>query len=220
MTPNPLSIPKGMKHYELPAGDQTLDFTGRLIKSIDNDRGDRPRWAELRLYKIIDTNPDHDETCPDPEWQGMYGRELWLLYTIGHTLVYHRAGAECNKGIAVKAGDFPDRAEDPDAMEACDACQPADWESVAPDQEFELEVTWYSYTPCVTAEKVLEALRRDPRCNQCNHKPHGGWRCKDCGCSDYTEGPRMMSVPGRRLIEHVRHLDADIARAVDRKVRF
>jgi hypothetical protein len=37
-----LPIPPGMKHYELPAGEQTLDFWGRLIYAIDNDRGDRP----------------------------------------------------------------------------------------------------------------------------------------------------------------------------------
>lgn len=206
-----LAIPPGMKHYELPAGEQTLDFWGRLIYAIDNDRGDRPRWAELRLYKILATDPD-DEI--------MYGRQMWLLYTIGHTLVYHARGSECNKGIAVAAGDFRDRAEDWENLEPCEFCHPANWETVDDAQQFELEVTWYSYTPCRSPQEVLDALRREPRCKNCNHKPHDGYRCRDCRCFDYAEGPRPLSVPGRRLIEHVRHLDEDIRRAVDKKVRF
>lgn len=199
-----------MKHYELPAGEQTLDFWGRLIYAIDNDRGDRPRWAELRLYKILATDPDDD----------MHGKQMWLLYTIGHTLVYHARSSECNKGIAVAAGDFKDRAEDWENLEPCEFCKPANWEQVDDNQQFELEVTWYSYTPCRSPQEVLDSLRREPRCKNCNHKPHDGYRCRDCRCFDYAEGPRPLSVPGRRLIEHVRHLDEDIRMAVDKKVRF
>ena len=180
-----LANPSGMRHYELPAGEETLDFYGRLICAVDNDRGDRPRWAELRLYKV------------QPEDEG--SKELWLLYTIGHTMVYHSYNGECNKGVAVRAGDFPERAEDPEGLEACIVCTPAEWSEAEEDQLFELEVTWYSYTPCPTADKVLDALRRDARCKNYMHKPHETYQCW-CKCQEYIEGPRLLSVPGRRLI--------------------
>lgn len=200
-----LPIPPGFKHFELPAGENTLDFWGRLIYAIDNDRGDRPRWAELRLYKILSSEDNE---------------EMWLLYTIGHTMVYHRLNSECNKGIAVAAGDFRERAEDAEGLEPCEYCRPADWETADPGQKFELEITWYSYTPCRTPQEVLDGLRREPRCKHCNHKPHAGYRCRECRCSNYEEGPRPLSVPGRRLIEHVKHLDPDIRAVVDKRVRF
>jgi hypothetical protein len=195
-------IPHGMKHYELPTEEGTLDFTGRLIHAVDNDRGDRPRWAELRLYKILSEDDG----------------EIWLLYTIGHTMVYHREGSECNRGIAVAAADFPDRAEDPEGLEPCVRCSPPDWHG-APDKVFDLEVTWYTYTPCATAEKVIEALRKPPSCSHCQHKPHETYACW-CRCEDYQEGPRPLSAPGKRLIEQVRLLDSDIAKASARRVRL
>lgn len=198
-----LEIPAGMRHFELPAGEETLDFHGRLLGSVDNDRGDRPRWAELRLYKILSSG----------------GEEMWLLYTVGHTMIYHAAGAECNKGIAVRAGDFPQRAEDPDGLEPCTTCAPPDWQDADGEELFELEVTWYTYTPCPTADKVLDALRREPRCKHCAHKPHEGYRC-GCACESYEEAPRTLSVPGRRLVEHVKHRDPEIAKAAARRVKF
>lgn len=198
------TAPPPMRHHELPAGEETLEFQGRLIHSVDNDRGDRPRWAELRLYKI---------------WDSAEGKEIWLIYTIGHTLVYHEADGPCNRGITVPAGDFPDRAEDPDSLEPCEVCEPEDWRQADGSQLFDLEVTWYSYTPCPTAEKVLDALRREPRCAGCRHKPHADYRCR-CGCDDFAEAPRALSVPGARLIEQAKHLDPEIAKAAARKVRF
>lgn len=203
-------IPAGMKHYELPAGEETLDFYGRLLYALDNDRGDRPRWAELRLYKILRTSDEEEDATPG---------EMWLLYTIGHTLVYHSYNSECNKGIAVTAREIPERAEDADNLEPCVICNPSDWTEADPDDLYELEVTWYTYTPCVTAEKVLDALRREPRCKNCTHKPHETYICW-CKCKEYAEGPRTLSVPGRRLIEQVKHLDRDIAQAAARRIRF
>jgi hypothetical protein len=194
----------GMRHFELPAGEETLDFTGRLLAAVDNDRGDRPRWAELRLYKILDSTE---------------GKEIWLIYTIGHTLVYHCGNSPCNRGIPVPVEEFAARAEDPGNAEPCEVCKPADWQDASPGTLFELEVTWYSYTPCSSAEKVLDALRREPRCKNCRHKPHETYRCW-CDCRDYAEAPRPLSVPGARLVESVKAIDPDIARAAGRKVRF
>lgn len=189
------------KDYELPAGDETIEFTGKLLGSVDNDGGDRPRWAELQLYKVL----------------GSTG-EMWLLYTIGHTLVYHAPGG-CNRGIPVAAGDIPERAEDPESLEPCVICRPGNWEEADPGEVFDLEVTWYTYTPCATARKVMDALRRDPRCQDCQHKHHPAYACS-CGCEHYVQERAALSMPGRRLIEAVKAADPEIARAAERRVRL
>jgi hypothetical protein len=95
-----------MRHHELPVGEETLEFWGRFVDDVDTDSGDRARWAELRLYKIIDTNPDHDDSWPhDDGFRGTFGEEIWLLYTVGHSVVYHDLFG-CNKGVAMKIADF------------------------------------------------------------------------------------------------------------------
>jgi hypothetical protein len=210
-----IPVTEYMRHYRLPAGEETLDFTGRLIDKTDTDSGDRLRWAELQLYKILDTNPEHDGNCPDEENRNMLGKELWLLYTIGHTLVYHAADG-CKKGVRMPARDFPSRAENVNELEPCEECNPGDWQGS--EEEFRLEITWYSYTPCQSAERVIESLYREPRCSSCRHKPHEGY-CR-CGCERYREAPRSLSNPGRQLIEQVRQVDPEIARAAAKVRKF
>jgi hypothetical protein len=180
------------EEHILPAGDDTLEFTGRLIAVVDNDRGDRPRWAELRLYKVSGE------------------RRLWLLYTIGHSLVYHQAGSDCKKGIRMAAGDFRERAEDWRDLEGCEHCSPPDWGRALPGTEFDLEVTWYTHVTCRTPDEVYCALLREPRCKNCLCKPHDGQRCRRCRCAEYAEAPRVLSVPGRRLWENARRADPDL----------
>jgi hypothetical protein len=204
-----LAIPSGMRHYELPTREETLDFTGKLIHAEDNDQGDRPRWAELQLYRILHTDPDDEE---------LYGQQGWLLYTVGHTLVYH-AEHGCNRGILLPAGDFDEQAEDPEALEPCVRCRPPHLEDTYPDTPLRLEVTWYSYTPSETPDEVYNSLCREAQCKNCQDKPHKTYQCS-CGCKDYEPAPRVLSVPGRRLWEQARRLDPDIGKTAPKKVRI
>jgi hypothetical protein len=208
MTVEDFVIPQGMQKHELPTREETLEFTGKLIHTEDNDQGDRPRWAELRLYRIIITDPEND----------LYGQEMWLLYTVGHTMVYHSASG-CNRGILLPVEDFEEQAEDPGGLEPCVRCRPAPWDEVPDGTPLRLEVTWYTYTPCKTPEMLYSSLCRDPQCKNCGDKPHKTYACS-CGCEDYEEAPRVLSVPGRRLWEQASRLDPDIGRAAPRKVRF
>ena len=215
--PEGLTIPQGMRYCELPAGEEGLEFWGRFLDKVDTDSGDRLRWAELRLYKYLDTNPEHDDSWDlDDGFRGTYGQEIWLLYTVGHSLVYHAADSSCNRGVRSKVSEFPAANADHEDLEPCEQCSPADWETVNPDEEFRLEITWYSYTPCATGEAVVRSLYRPPSCKNCRDKPHEGVRCRSCGCTSYAEAPRMLSIPGRRLIEQVRKIDPDIARSASR----
>lgn len=219
-----LTIPAGMRHYELPGTKGPVEFDGRLIDVTDTDNGERDRWAELRLYKIVDTNPEHDENALGED-HCMYGKEMWLVYTIGHTLVYHEAGSSCNRGIEARVAefssltaDFPQGPDDPD-LEPCAECRPLDYHDAADDDIYELEVTWYRHIPCQTADKVIRSLYREPRCEPCRHKPHEGRRCR-CGCSNYQESTPMLSIPGSRLIAKVKAKDPEIARAAAVKTKL
>jgi hypothetical protein len=211
------AIPTGMTYHELPAQDEILRFWGKFLDSEDTDTGDSLRWAELQVFKIIDTNPSHDHSLPaSDENRDMFGQQLWLLYTIGHSVVYHDLHASCRGGKAVPAKDFPLRAENSADTIPCPDCAPADWES-APDKEiFRLELPWYTAVPCQTPEKLINALYRKPRCLNCGDSAHGNSRCGRCGCTDYREAPRRLSVPGRNLLDKLAKVDPDIAAATVR----
>ena len=225
--PLDLKLPAGMKLYELPTGDYPLVFWGRFLEEEDTDDGKRKRWAHLMLFGIIDTNPAHDSSLPpeDENYQ-MYGKTMYLLYTIGHTLVYHDEDAACRGGVRMrvsefsrKTADFPHGDDDPD-LEPCEECSPGDYHSAAPGDFFRLEITWYSDTPCQSADKLIRSLYRDPRCSNCRHKPHEGRRCYQCTCPQYKEAPRSLSGPGRNLLEKVRDQEPEIAKAMGTKRRL
>lgn len=217
--PEGIEIPAGMRYCELPAEDETLQFWGRFLDSEDTDTGDSLRWAELRLYRIVDTNPDHDDRLHD-ENKAMFGKQMWLLYTVGHSLIYHSFRANCKGGKPVPAGDFNDRADDASELTGCPDCSPDDWENALPGTLFRLEVPWYSYTPCQSAGKVIRSLYRRARCQNCGDGPHDGGKCRRCWCEDYREAPRTLSVPGRALLEKVAKIDPDIAQAMTKTKRL
>lgn len=191
-----------MTYRELPAGRDTLKFTGEFLHKTDTDTGERLRWAELQLWRLLGTEGADA------------GRIMWLLYTIGHSLVYHEAGG-CTKGVLVAARDFPAKAaEHLEDLEPCADCRPGDWRAASPDDQFDLEILWYDHTLCRTPEEVLRALSR---CRNCRDKPHEGIICHRCGCVSYSE---VLSSPGARLIERVKELDPAIAKAAARELRF
>lgn len=188
--------------YELPTNDSPLVFDGYFMDDLDNGGGDRPRWAVLYLYRWLQQDT---------------GNLGYILYTIGHSLIYHANNGECGKGEAHAAREFENlhaegRIEDPEELEPCEKCQPADWFADL-DAEFEVEVTWYKYALCRDADELLLAGRKEAQCRNCWCKPHKGKRCAACACEEYQEAPRPLSIPMQRLLAKVR-TDADIAAAI------
>lgn len=222
-----LMIPEGWTYYKLPATKEKLEFWGTFIDAVDNDSGERLRWAELRLYKYVDSNETHNAELPaDNPWRNRYATKVYLLYTIGHSLVVHENGTLCShKGIKTPVRAFPQNNEDYRDLENCPSCTPGfpGWETASkttPDAAFELETTWYSYTECPAAADVLLALRKPPACKHCEHKRHPDRDCKECGCGDYAEGPRFLSSPGERLVKQVSAVDPEIAAASQARRRL
>jgi hypothetical protein len=216
-----------MEIWELPIEDgNTLNILGRRIDGVDNDSGDRLRWAQLQLFKCIDRDPSHDDSLPpgNPN-RGMYGKEIYLLYTTGHSVVVHDPSGICKtEGVRLPASRFPEENEDFRDLEPCPKCHPdlsvlpldgeeEDWEDLPPALEFNLEVSWYSHTLCRDAGLVIDALRK---CRNCSHRSHRSWTCA-CNCDEYLEGP--LTSPGRKLVEQCVPLDAGIAAAYRVKKR-
>lgn len=213
-------VPADMERLELPVNTGTLKFWGKFLAEEDNDpQRERLRWAQLKGYRIIDSNPAHDNSLPvKDDFRGMYGKQMWLLYTIGRSDVYHRAGG-CRRGggVLMPAKDIPAKAGDPERLEPCEYCNPRSWRHAPGNAEFSVEITWYTHVPCPTPERLLTALYRDPRCKNCRHKPHDTWQCK-CGCDDFAESEPMLSVPGSRLWEKLKAADPDIAAYAQRDI--
>jgi hypothetical protein len=213
-----ITIPQGMTFHDLPAGEYRLQFWGRFLDEVDTDNGKRPRWAQLSLYRIIDDNPEHVDSWEfDDGNRGMYGREMWLLYTTGHTLLYH--DIDCHQGVKVTKRDILGlgedsvlNIEDPDDLEPAEDCRPRDWHLAELDDEFRLETTWHSDVPCQTPAKVREALSK---CGNCHDKPHQG-ACYKCGCANYRG---VLTSPGSKLWDQVCKLDPDLAGEAATRVR-
>lgn len=193
-----------LHHYELPTNDMPIEFDGWFIDSLDNGGKDRIRWAVLELYG----------------WQPRDGGPLgYILYTIGHSLVYHSLDAECNKGVVTTVGNIGDVTPEPfGELEPCPDCEPPDLEDLTDDDQVEMEETWYKWAQCRNAEELLLALRKEARCRNCFHRPHEGHPCGTCrACLQYEEAPRPLSIPGQRLLAQVKGREPEIARAMREK---
>lgn len=215
MPPPGLVIPPGMTWNELPADGEILEFWGCFIDKTDTDDGSSDRWTELQYWFMLDSDPDHDDSLPlADENRGMFGKQMRLVYTIGHSLVWHRHPDGCGKGVRYPGSEFPSRTpENPESLVPCKICRPAEWGQF-PEKDFCLEVAWYSYTACRTPAQVITALSR---CAKCWDRPHEGGRCRRCGCASYSG---LLTTPGRTLVEQVKDRDPELAQAAVRTKRF
>lgn len=223
MTETPLAIPEYMELITIPTMDGTIELHGIMLGVVDNERRGRPRWAEIELYKYIDTDIAHISDNPD---LNTYSQTLYLLHTMGHSVVYHRHEGDCNKGVAVAVEDFTERAEFPRDLEPCEECLPDDWHSSPTGTIYDLEVLRHLIYKCRTAEATLERLRR-PSKQTCPHCQGSGsypkftrQLCDDCHGKGWVSGPPVLSSPGQRLVEIVKYKDPAIRAAAQRTVRL
>jgi len=199
-----------ISHYELPTNDAPIDFDGYLAGRLDNGGGERLRWAVLELY----------------QWQPRDGGPMgYILYTIGHSLVYHALDSECGRGVVTTVGDIGEvTPEDYALLEPCPECDPPDLDDMNKSDQVEMEETWYKWSQCRDAEELLLALRKEPKCRNCLHRPHDGRRCTAmlaCGCEHYDEAPRPVSSPGTRLLAQVKGSLPDVMAAMrEKKIRL
>jgi hypothetical protein len=200
-------IPAGMHQIKLPVKQGNLIFQGRLLgdepPGVDNDTGDRLRWAQLVAYKGFGVNEDSPET---------FGREYYLLYAIGHSLAVHSADG-C-RGFLAPVRKFSLLNEDSEDLEPCPNCHPDFSPASSPDAEYKLEVTRYSHTQYLSAAELVDALCK---CRSCSHRPHDGRPCS-CGCRHYVKGE--LSQIGQRLMDKIRDDDEDIDAALPTEVRL
>lgn len=221
-------IPEGFTAWEIESADGTLEFDGKLLGTVNNERRGRSRWAEIVLYKYLISDP------ADPR----YGQQAYLLHTMGHSVVYHRHDSACGQGVPVPVEEFPLRAEFPDDLEPCtdtlvrgrvvaSGCYPPDWTKAKAGTVFDLEVLRHLQYFCPTADDVLHQLRRPSRelCEACGGDgsiANGVRRvaCSACHGKGSVPGEPALSAPGQRLIEIVRFRDPDIARAANRTVKL
>lgn len=243
MSQTPLTIPRDMQRIIIP-GMPPTEIQGKLLGNIDNDRRGRPRWAELELYRYIDTNSAHISDRPE---LSTYAHELYLLHTMGHSVVYHRLECDSNRGVEAAAAEFAEIAEFPDDLEPCaneyvkgrliPGCYPppmsydgasgsyrlADGSEVPGTARFRVEVIRHVTYKCRDADAVLERLSRPSKttCDVCNGgRQVAGEQCWRCEGSGFIAGPPALTAPGARLIETVKWKDPDIRQAAERTVRL
>lgn len=232
----PLVYPARMQWIEVPTNETTFELYGRFIDAVDNERRGRPRWAHIELYEFLDTDETHNERNPKPELR-TYGQVIYLIHTMGHSVVYHEFDSDCNKGVEVEVQYFPERAEFPlDELEPCEKCVPPpldyirrddgeiEWGGATPPgTKFDLEVLRHTPIFCPTAEDVLDGLRRHIKipCGICGGLGKvTGMPCEACDGRGFTNGPKTLTSPGARLVEKVKFKDPRIRKAVEKKKRL
>lgn len=189
-----------MQRIALPVKQGILHFTGVYLGDDDNDTGDRLRWAQLIAYKGTGTDEDNPET---------FGREYYLLYAVGHSLVVHSADDRGCRGVLAPVSRFAELNADHADLEACPDCGCGYRKDSPPDARFKLEVTRYSYTQHPSARALADSLRK---CRDCGHRPHEVKAC-GCGCRFYIPGE--LSQIGQRLLDKIKDLDPAIAAALE-----
>lgn len=209
-----IAIPDGMILQNLPAEDGNIEFWGTFLDSEESGSEHDSRWTELSLYKMIDTDSGHDSSLPSSDDnRNMFGQQMWLLHTVAHSVVYHGKNG-CGRGVRMRVADFGSRLADPEVLERCERCDPEVWWESSPDAEFRVEVPLYFYTACQTPQKVIRSLWREPRCENCHDRAHEDGKCRKCGCTQFREAKRTLSIPGRNLLERVAQKDPEIAAAM------
>jgi hypothetical protein len=200
------------------------ELWGTYLGGVDNERSSKPRWAELRLYQYLDTDPSHHSANPS---LNTYGQVLYLLYTLGHSAAFHWADGECNRGIAVPVEEFSHRAEFPvDELEPCQICRPPALADVEPGTVLGLEILRHTFFKCRDAEALIERLKRPSKetCDQCHgrkvYPPMTRQQCGECRGRGYVDGELVISAPGARLLALVKDKDPEIARAMRTKVQL
>lgn len=205
-----LTFPADMHPLEIETSEGILSFHGKHLGTVDNERDGRSRWAELELYKYVATDPEEMIESRVLGTVQTYGRQVYLLHTMGHSVLYHKKGG-CNKGVLVPVEEFPVRAEFPEFLEACPDCRPPAWSAMPDGTVMELEVVRHLIYKCATATDLLAELRRPGKksCPECG----GRERCDRCRGKGWVPGPPVLSAPGARLIEMVKYKDEDIRKA-------
>ncbi len=217
-------IPSDFERHVIELPDGPVEFTGKLLGDIDNERRGRPRWAEIRLYKYVVLDPARRS----------YGSQEYLLHTMGHSVVYHRHDSPCNRGVEVPVEEFAERAEFPQDLEPCAdvvlrgrvasrGCYPPDWRTAAEGTPFGLEVLRHTKFALATADDVLQQLRRPAKvpCRTCGAAGWtGGIMCEACQGRGTVAGKPVLTAPGQRLVEIVRFRDPEMARALQRGVQL
>jgi hypothetical protein len=207
-----LTFPDDMGPLEITTSEGTLTFHGKHLGTVDNERDGRPRWAELELYKYMSTDPDEVIESRVLGNVKTFGRQMYLLHTMGHSVLYHKKNG-CNKGVLVPVGDFAKRAEFPEYLEPCPECRPPDWSTMDNETVMELEVIRHLIYKCATAVDLLAELRRPGKksCPGCGGVRGG--QCVRCRGKGWVPGPPTLSAPGARLVEMVKFRDEDIRKA-------
>lgn len=169
------SAPEPVELVRVKDDDQVLEFAGKEIASSTTRQGTKPRWIELRLYKLLD------------------GTGRYVIGRVGESLVRHRLGGPCNRGVPVPVHDLPA------GSVACATCAAPsiDILRAMPGAKAAQEVPHHSAVICANAKMVLRRLRLN-----------GGDQDDD---DDITSS--AYSAPAQRLLDEASLNDPEILQA-------
>lgn len=123
-------------HMKLSDAFKSREFDGWLLAFATTESPDFPRWTTMDLYETTDGD--------------------FVVYTVGHSVVYHDPGGSCNSGVLTEVADLPEDAE------PCPKCRPPR----DPQNSVNLEAPLRQLHECDTPAAVRKAVCRYDRNTQ------------------------------------------------------
>lgn len=138
-------------NYEVYEGLRKIRFDGELIAESSTEKQWKPRWLELRLYKV-----EPGQSFPE---EGADRLRLpdggYLLHQVGQSVLYHNPdNPDCQDGVPASFADLPEDAQ------PCPSCRPPGRIALqaSPGQVVGLESTRNSVKRSPTAAGIVQLI--------------------------------------------------------------
>lgn len=132
-------------------GAGPLSFQGETIADLSWDYGEAEgrghvRWTDISLHKV-------------------YGnaRYSYVIQVVGRSVVYHKPGLPCQRGINTRVGRLREDDDRYAALVACNNCAPTELDDLADGNMVAVEQDIPTLHKCVDARDVVDVMQRRSR---------------------------------------------------------
>lgn len=128
-----------------------LPFQGEMIADLTwsyeeaEERGHQ-RWTDIALYKVFDDS-----------------RYAYVIQVMARSVVYHKPGLPCQRGVSTRVGRLREDEERYDALYACEDCGPTELEELDDAATVSVEANIPTLHKCRDAHEAVKVLSQRSR---------------------------------------------------------
>jgi hypothetical protein len=125
-----------------------LTFQGETIADLSwsyeeaEERGHQ-RWTDIALYRVTEEGP-----------------YAYVLQTVGRSIVYHKPGLPCQRGVNMRVSRLRENEAHYRALFACTVCNPVELDDVSDSTMVAVEQDIPTLYKCATAHEMVSLLEK------------------------------------------------------------